>query len=194
MHLIFAGYTDQRSSLMLKYSVRFVLVLMFILPMGFASAQTPPLGSKEDNACNPGGAMEGKCGDNPWAWVCGWYLARWQSNGGWLTPNNPFNDACLSLLPPRPISAPELPSSPFIGCQVANFLSVHVNFGSSNVLAPPVPIYSDASCSTLIPLNDYIVPLVYAANLTEALALCQSNFGIATASVTSVNANVFLCA
>jgi hypothetical protein len=70
--------------------------------MGLTSAQTPPLGSKEDNACNPGGAMEGKCGNDPWDWACGWYLARWQSNGGWLTPNNPFNDACLSLLPPRP--------------------------------------------------------------------------------------------
>jgi hypothetical protein len=78
-------------------------LLTLLVPVGITSAGDPAIGSPDDNACNAGGVMDGKC-TTEWHWVCGWYLARWQSNGGWLTPNNPFNDACASLLPPRPVS------------------------------------------------------------------------------------------
>jgi hypothetical protein len=89
----------------LKRLLTLILLLTLLVPVGITSAGDPAIGSPDDNACNKGGVMDGKCGTDPWAWVCGWYLARWQSNGGWLTPNNPFNDACASLLPPHPVPA-----------------------------------------------------------------------------------------
>jgi hypothetical protein len=102
---------------MMKPTIVFLLILSLLVPLGMTSAQNPPLGSKDDNACNPGGAMEGKCSIE-WHWVCGWYLARWQANGGWFTPNNPFNDACLSLLPSRPLPEAEAQSGVTTICRV----------------------------------------------------------------------------
>lgn len=86
---------------MIKKLILCCLLLAMMLPINMVGAQDPILGTKEDNACNEGGSMAGKC-DTPWAWECGYYLARWEANGGWNTPNNPFNDACVSLLPPVP--------------------------------------------------------------------------------------------
>lgn len=83
----------------MKKAIWILLIIVLAFPIGMVSAQEP--GTKEDNACYEGGSMAGKC-DTPWEWVCGYYLARWEANGGWATPNNPFNDACASLLPPLP--------------------------------------------------------------------------------------------
>jgi hypothetical protein len=94
----------------MKPMIVFLLILSLLVPFALSSAQNPPLDSPEDNACHPGGAMEGKCSIE-WHWVCGWYLARWQANGGWFTPNNLFNDDCISLLPPRPVAAPNSATS-----------------------------------------------------------------------------------
>lgn len=83
---------------------RLMLVLLAIalwIPIGMVNAQEPLPGTKEDNACNPGGSMAGKC-ETPWHWVCGYYLARWEAAGGWNTQGNVLNDACVSLLPTAP--------------------------------------------------------------------------------------------
>lgn len=90
----------------MKRSLLLMLALLMLIAPISAMAQEPPLGSAEDNACNAGGVMEGKC-DTPWEWICGYYLARWTTNGGWFTPNNFFPDWCASLLPPRPVSLAE---------------------------------------------------------------------------------------
>jgi hypothetical protein len=90
----------------MKSLFMFLVLVTLILPFSLTSAQSPAPGSIEDNACNRGGVMADKC-TTQWHWVCGYYLARWQSNGGWFTRNNPFNDACLSLLPPVPVSVQE---------------------------------------------------------------------------------------
>lgn len=66
-------------------------------------AEEPAVGTPEDNACNPGGVMEGKC-DTDWEWGCGYYLARWISAGGW-GGNYAMNTDCVSLLPPVPVVA-----------------------------------------------------------------------------------------
>lgn len=82
-----------------------ILIIVVAFPMNMISAQEP--NTKEDNACYEGGSMAGKC-DTPWEWVCGWYLARWEANGGWSTKNNLFNDSCVSLLPSVPITSQEM--------------------------------------------------------------------------------------
>jgi hypothetical protein len=46
-----------------------------------SAAQEHASGSPEDNACNAGGSLEGKCdwptdAEDDWAWDCGWYIAR----------------------------------------------------------------------------------------------------------------------
>jgi hypothetical protein len=78
-----------------------LLILLSIFSLALpASAQEP--GTPEDNACNPGGLMEGDC-TSEWHWECGYYLARWQANGGWRTlPFFPNWCAPAVLLPPQP--------------------------------------------------------------------------------------------
>lgn len=90
---------------MKQWITRLLLVgLVASLAFGnVASAQDPSVGSKEDNACNTGGALEGKC-DSAWAWVCGWYLARLQS--GNFTRFQVI-DSCASLLPALPVAIVE---------------------------------------------------------------------------------------
>ena len=46
-----------------------------------SAAQDGASGLPEDNACNRGGSLEGKCdwptdAEDEWAWDCGWYIAR----------------------------------------------------------------------------------------------------------------------
>lgn len=78
-----------------------LIVLVAALPLANVYAEDPAIGSKEDNACNAGGSLEGKC-DTPWAWVCGWYLARYQAG---IIPS--VISACSSLIPPVPDAAAE---------------------------------------------------------------------------------------
>lgn len=85
----------------MKRVLLLILVFALLIPIGITTAQEP--GTKADNACYEGGSMAGKC-DTEWEWVCGYYLARWESAGGWNTPNNLFNSACISLLPPPPVA------------------------------------------------------------------------------------------
>ncbi|MBZ0305231.1 MAG: hypothetical protein K8I82_04100, partial [Anaerolineae bacterium] len=53
------------------------LLIVLLLLTGVVSAQQPDgdAPSPADNACNPGGALAGKC-DTDWEWTCGWYLAQ----------------------------------------------------------------------------------------------------------------------
>lgn len=48
-------------------------VILLLIPVGAAYADDPIPGTPEDNACFPGGLMEGKC-DTAWEWECGYYL------------------------------------------------------------------------------------------------------------------------
>jgi hypothetical protein len=84
----------------MKKLIPLAIVLLMLLPLGVSQAQGPAIDSPEDNACNPGGPMAGKC-ISEWHWVCGYYLARWITNGGYNNPNNSMNSSCLSLLPSR---------------------------------------------------------------------------------------------
>lgn len=77
----------------------FLLAASLLLPMGIGQAQEP--NTREDNACYAGGSMAGKC-DTAWEWICGYYLARWESAGGWTTLGNSIIDSCQSVLPPKP--------------------------------------------------------------------------------------------
>lgn len=57
-----------------------LLCLLFSLTL-VTTAQDGADGSPEDNACNAGGSLEGKCdwptdAEDQWAWNCGWYIAR----------------------------------------------------------------------------------------------------------------------
>ncbi len=92
-------------------SLLLVILLVFIVPISMVSAQqpttgTPAIGSPEDNACNVGGKMEGKC-DSEWAWSCGWYLARYYSG---LFTRQQVIATCQMLLP-VPVAAPSTSSA-----------------------------------------------------------------------------------
>lgn len=65
-----------------------------------ALAYNPPFlpdeGTAQDNACNPGGVMAGKC-TTDWEWTCGYYLARYDSGQALGVPSS-----CQILLDVRP--------------------------------------------------------------------------------------------
>jgi hypothetical protein len=177
-----------------------IIILTLSLPLGISSAQDPAPGNKEDNACNPGGVMDGNC-DTHWAWVCGYYLARWQANGGWFTPNNPFNDACLSLLPARPVlESPALATGgaaatggtvfPSIGCVMIN-TDDYANFGGNFFLAVPTNSYEDPDCiSALARLS---ARRVYAPAPFDPNALCLAGYGSTLAGQVDNNPDIYRC-
>jgi hypothetical protein len=117
-----------------------LIALIALLPLGSAFADDPAIGSKEDNACNPGGEMNGKC-TTEWDWVCGWYLARVKSG---LIPR--VISACSILQPvaPADTSAPELVficiSTP--GQHDVLYYGVVNQFGNADVF-----ISMDGTCS-----------------------------------------------
>jgi hypothetical protein len=89
---------------------------------------------EDDNACYPGGLMEDDC-TTEWHWECGWYLARWQANGGWQTmPFYPDWCAPEVLLPPLP-QTPQTASggdAPGFACVIStNGLNTFCQTGSN---------------------------------------------------------------
>jgi hypothetical protein len=86
----------------MKYLLTLILLLTLLVPVGITSAGDPAIGSPDDNACNAGGVMDGKC-TTEWHWVCGWYLARLNKN---LITRAQFPAQCSSLLAPLPDPAP----------------------------------------------------------------------------------------
>lgn len=88
----------------MKIMICFALVLVLLMPMGLANAQSP----SSSNACFEGGLMAGKC-TTEWDFICGYYLALWLNGGGWSAANSIiFPDWCdpATLLPARPVETP----------------------------------------------------------------------------------------
>lgn len=54
---------------------KIVLILVVLLLAVTLTYAQEPDASPSENACNPGGALEGKC-NSDWHWTCGWYLAQ----------------------------------------------------------------------------------------------------------------------
>lgn len=163
----------------MKKVVWIILILLFALPLSMATAQDPAPNTTQDNACYEGGSMAGKC-DTEWEWVCGWYLARWEANGGWNAVGNSLNNACASLLPPRPAEnfATDSSGSAVVagpGC-IPFFGGFYVNFVGFSIAAPTI-IYDDTNCTNDVSMIG--TALVYAADIVAAEALCQNTFGLA---------------
>lgn len=109
---------------MKKSALLLLLVVILIataVPLSNVTAQQPLPGTPQDNACNIGGTMEGKC-DTQWEWTCGWYVAQWFNKGGWNTANNTIPDWCLPdiLLPPKPPPSTPDPTEPATVCDNFN--------------------------------------------------------------------------
>jgi hypothetical protein len=159
------------------YKCILLMLLVMAVPI---TAQQP--GTPEDNACYPGGEMEGQC-DTLWEWECGWYLARWTTNGGYGNASNFFPDWCGSLLPPLPSPAAEGETAE----QPATVCFFFTSFGADLSITTPAyldnsTVYdsTDGSCSGT---PQAMLTGVTAPNQAAALAACQSiNPGFTTAT------------
>lgn len=152
---------------------RFLLVLLTIILLlgvvGIAPtfAEDPAVGTPADNACNPGGSMEGKC-DSDWAWTCGYHLARWQAAGEW-NGNYPMVAECMSILPPPP------PGIGFVGC--ANIEPAPIYYIMNGVALQHGAIaYADANCQ--IPFGNAGGDFVYVPPGYDPAEMClDEGFG-----------------
>jgi len=88
-------------------------------------AEEPAIGSAADNACNPGGSLEGKC-TTEWHWGCGYYLARWEAAGGW-GGDYPMPTFCAGVLPPLPPVVITIDAGDAIGGDVASLAGCYEN-------------------------------------------------------------------
>ncbi|MCL4875234.1 MAG: hypothetical protein KJ064_01175 [Anaerolineae bacterium] len=77
----------------MKRAVIFLVLVVLLLVSVSVYAQD---GSPTDNACNPGGALDGKC-TTDWHWTCGWYLARFYQGTAAGVPSS-----CQSLVSSLP--------------------------------------------------------------------------------------------
>lgn len=164
----------------------FILVIVVLaLPFGMAHAEDPAVGSKEDNACNAGGSMAGQC-TTEWHWVCGYYLARFNT-GVFSRVQVPA--ACGSLLATIPVDA----SGTVILCLSNPGIYVDAAVESFEGGSHIVPIYyflsSDGTCS-----GSSIITAVgfYTATGGDVLPTC----GFVTPATTyypNAPSNLFYC-
>jgi hypothetical protein len=114
-----------------------LLAILLAIPFGYSLAQPPQPGTPQDNACNTGGPMAGKC-DTEWEWICGWYVAQWYNKGGWNTPNNTIPDWCQPqiLLPQKPPPSTPDPTANPTSCvnYGANSFCLTNNLGEHDLL------------------------------------------------------------
>lgn len=76
---------------------KIVLILVVLLLAVTLTYAQEPDASPSENACNPGGALEGKC-NSEWHWTCGWYLAQFYEGKAASVPSD--CQILVDVLPP----------------------------------------------------------------------------------------------
>ncbi len=67
-----------------KFAWVLAALLAFALTFAAAAQDGPTPNPDDDNACDEGGSLEGKCDwptdeEDAWAWTCGWYIAQFEN-------------------------------------------------------------------------------------------------------------------
>jgi hypothetical protein len=173
----------------MKRLLTLILLLTLLVPVGLASADDPAIGSPDDNACNAGGVMDGKC-TTEWHWVCGWYLARLNKN---LITRAQFPAQCSSLLAPLPDPAPFVRG--FV-CIKDRGNIIDVSFPEFNGVAERVTVYLHFPTPGLPPTcsGPYLILLKgFYGTIAEATAVCSAAVPMAVAFPASYPSNLFSC-
>lgn len=168
-----------------------LIVLVLFSSIGLVGAQEPAPGSREDNDCYAGGALAGKC-EVEWQWICGWYLARWTTLGGWSTPSNFFPDWCdpATLLPARPLAEADSSASILVasaGCVSVGIIYIDFKGGFS---APGTDTsFTDPTCTT----PGFVIgpDVVYAPTGYDPDVACDAAFPGTTSSPSF--ADIYIC-
>jgi hypothetical protein len=126
-----------------------------------------PQDNERANACYDGASMEGKC-DTEWAWVCGWYIIRFDDG---IYTNEQVPAACTSLITTH-TPVPALP--PGGGCQQYDIAGFYVDFGSGYFLASGHPASTIDSTCTILNATHHL-NIVYAPAGTNALSRCNDH-------------------
>jgi hypothetical protein len=176
----------------MKKGLVLILLIFLLVPLS-GSAREPDAGTRADNECYEGGTMEGKC-DTLWAWIGGWYVARY--NQGIFTREQVPATYQILLPPPPPVvstgaDSPSLLPSPYPvgGCeQLAGY---YVQFGGSYFIAGPAA-YTNATCTTLVGVTAPFT-VVYAPAGYDADFLCSEATGGTLPNSTMVDTNIYQC-
>lgn len=143
----------------------FVIVIIAVtLLSGFrvAFAQEPtgtddlgnlndPMQNERANACYEGGSMAGKC-DSEWAWVCGWYLIRYEAR---IFTREQVHTMCASLLPRLPEQVAGTTNAglstltwPSAGCHYSPTFGLYIIWAGNQTQGPPMEMTWDGTCAT----------------------------------------------
>lgn len=156
-----------------KISTILIVILSLFLSVGVGFAQEPDQ-SEPGNACFEGGSMANKC-DNPWAWVCGWYLIRYEV-GIFTRQQVP---AMCAILLPREIeqvaatsdSAVSFPWPP-ASCYYSDVYSLYIIWEGNQAQGPAIDLTWDGTCATPPHTGVGGFFFVSAPNSLTATAIC----------------------
>lgn len=167
----------------------FVLAMASLATLTFAQTPDP-----KDNACYPGGSMEGRC-ENELHWNAGWYRARWESK--LITRDDiPFIYQWVVPAPP-PVFVGESESGSGSGgsaCYASANSSI-LSFGPVNEIYNALFFSLTTDCTTL----NAPTTIITAADAVAAQQICDNLFVNAQAVVSLVNAgysaptNLYAC-
>jgi hypothetical protein len=181
--------------------VMLVLSSIVVLAVGFDDEGNPndPTVNERANACYETGSMETKCGNNDWNkngvvdsyeiqwdWTCGWYLIRFEYE---LVSREDFPTQCSILLPSeREEVVEEVVETINLACLGPTIEGLYADFSASNVLNPPVTVYSGPTCENVFNISSNV--WVYApGGSSEAATFCP--FGTAPIDFGS---DIWVCA
>jgi hypothetical protein len=177
---------------MLKHILAVLLVFSPSI-LAFASDDqgnpNDPNDNDRANACYEDGSMAGKCLTD-WDWEAGWYLIRFEY--GLLSRENfPIRFRhLLPALPQKETDSSGVPA-PAMNC-LPRGTGLYANFGTGDLLAPPVTLYSDANCSVF---DSYgILAQVYTiGGLVAANAICATYDPSMQANPSFIVGDVYQC-
>lgn len=131
-----------------------------------------PTGNDRANACYDGSTMEGKCGTE-WAWVCGWYIIRYDAG---IYTREEVPATCRILLPDLVEEAPPVKTLtwPPAGCYYSAIYSLYIFWDGNQTQPPPINMTWDGSCATPPHTGVGGFFLVSTADPTSAAAMCTS--------------------
>ncbi|MCS6835841.1 MAG: hypothetical protein NZ750_07470 [Anaerolineae bacterium] len=146
-----------------------ILVVAIAALAALAIAETPaPTPDPKDNACYPGGSMDGRCEDDN-HWNAGWYYARWEQG---KIKREDFPVMYIWVLPPLLEPAEQAQGSSSGICYPFELFDSLLYTGPANTLGNFI-YYAEPDCTGEPEPFDEDALIVFAEDEDEAEEICE---------------------
>jgi hypothetical protein len=157
-----------------------IWLLMLVMLAGLTAAVAAQDGASDENACNAGGSLEGRCdwptdAEDDWAWTCGWYIAHFESGEFGLSGVPEWCNYFVEM-PVVCYDSDQLGQRDFMLTGALNTVNNATGYGSF-----------DGSCSGGTVFDTVVTGSNTPGGAESALATCESLFGPSVSGVVNMH-------